>query len=102
MLHQTALATSSVIRVQNALSSGLIKRANRLDSRLTRFFDVAAIDFDTGSLDRGTRAADEKAVPNTLALGTADTLQSRLMVSQEKFLRVQFAGEILADAQPVV
>lgn len=74
VLHKAALAAGSVVGVQNALGSSLIERADRLDGCLTRCLDIPTLDLGAGGLDRGTRATDEKAVPDALTLGTANTL----------------------------
>src|SRR5690242_13490477 len=74
LLHQAALAACGIVCVQNALAGGLIQCADRIHCGLAGLFDIAPLDFDTGALDVSACAADEKAVPNTLALGTANTL----------------------------
>src|SRR5690606_12728164 len=84
-LHQTALAARGVVLVQNALVRRLVQHANRLNRRLTRLFEVARLDRRVRLLGFGAGTRPPHAVPQTLLFVAANTLQSRLVISQRVF-----------------
>ncbi len=83
LLHQTALAARSVIRMQNTLDRCLVQDANSFQNRLTRAFEVTRLELRPGLLNLSARPRSHDAVTLLFACRAANTLEGRLMISQQ-------------------
>jgi hypothetical protein len=88
-LHQTAFAAGGVALVDHSTRGGLIQIAQGRHGGGFGEFQITLTNGGTCLLHQRARAATENPIVHLAALGLADALDRRFMISHGRFLKVE-------------